>query len=45
MNIKDQFLGMGAFKVQDGKQDGFWEDKWLSANALKLGVSKPIQYC
>jgi hypothetical protein len=35
MNIKDQFLSMGAFKVQDGKQVRFWEDKWLSANALK----------
>jgi hypothetical protein len=35
MNIKDQLLSMGSFKVQDGKQVRFWKDKWLGANALK----------
>jgi hypothetical protein len=35
MNIKDQFLSMGNFKLQDGKQIRFWEDKWLGDNTLK----------
>jgi hypothetical protein len=35
MNIKDQLLGMGNFKLQDGKQIRFWEDRWLGANTLK----------
>jgi hypothetical protein len=35
MNIKDQFLSMGSFKLQDEKQIRFWKDKWLGANALK----------
>jgi hypothetical protein len=32
MNIKDQFLSMGSFTLQDGKQIRFWKDKWLSAH-------------
>jgi hypothetical protein len=35
MNIKDKFLSMGNFKLQDGKQIRFWEDKWLGDNTLK----------
>jgi hypothetical protein len=35
MNIKDQFLNLGSFKLQDGKQIRFWEDKWLGAHALR----------
>jgi hypothetical protein len=35
MNIKDQFLSMGNFKLQDGKQIRFWEDKWLGDNTLR----------
>jgi hypothetical protein len=35
MTVKDQFLSMGTFKLQDGKQIRFWEDKWLGTNALK----------
>jgi hypothetical protein len=35
INIKDQFLSMSSFKLQDGKQIRFWEDKWLGAKALK----------
>jgi hypothetical protein len=35
MMVKDQFLSMGTFKLQDGKQIRFWEDKWLGTNALK----------
>jgi hypothetical protein len=34
MNIKDQFLSMGNFKLQDGNQIRFWEDKWLGDNTL-----------
>jgi hypothetical protein len=35
MEIKDQFISMGNFKVQDGSQIRFWEDKWLGVNTLK----------
>jgi hypothetical protein len=35
INIKDKFLSMGNFKLQDGKQIRFWEDKWLGDNTLK----------
>jgi hypothetical protein len=35
MNIKDQFLNLGSFKLQDEKQIRFWEDKWLGAHALR----------
>jgi hypothetical protein len=35
MNIKDQFLNLGSFKLQDGKQIRLWEDKWLGANVLR----------
>jgi hypothetical protein len=35
MNIKDQFLSMGSFKLQNEKQIRFWKDKWLGAKALK----------
>jgi hypothetical protein len=35
MNVKDQYLSMDSFKLQDRKQNRFWEDKWLGANTLK----------
>jgi hypothetical protein len=35
MNIKDQFLSLGSFKLRDGKQISFWEDKSLGAHALR----------
>jgi hypothetical protein len=35
MNIKDQFLCLGSFTLQDEKQIRFWEDKWLGANMLR----------
>jgi hypothetical protein len=35
MNIKDQFLSMGNFKLQDGRQIRFWEDIWLGGTTLK----------
>jgi hypothetical protein len=35
MTVKEQFLNMGSFKLQDGKQIRFWEDKWLGVNSLK----------
>jgi hypothetical protein len=36
MNIKDDFLSMGRFHLQDGKEIRFWEDTWLDATALKV---------
>jgi hypothetical protein len=35
MNVKDAFLSMGNFNLQDGKQIRFWEDIWLGATTLK----------
>jgi hypothetical protein len=35
MNIKDQFLSMSNFKLQDDKQIRFLEDKWLGDSILK----------
>jgi hypothetical protein len=35
INIKDQFLCLGSFTLQDEKQIRFWEDKWLGANMLR----------
>jgi hypothetical protein len=35
MNVKDQFLSFGNFRLQNGNQIRFWEDAWLGASALK----------
>jgi hypothetical protein len=35
MNVKDQFLCFGNFRLQNGSQIRFCEDKWLSATTLK----------
>jgi hypothetical protein len=35
MNAKDQFLDFGNFRLQNGAQVRFWEDKWQSDNTLK----------
>jgi hypothetical protein len=35
MNIKDEFLNMGSFNLQDGKGIRFWEDTWLRNISLK----------
>jgi hypothetical protein len=36
MNVKNDFLRMGSFIVQDGKEISFWEDIWLGDTALKV---------
>jgi hypothetical protein len=36
MNIKSDFLSMGSFILQDGKEIRFWEDIWLGDAALKV---------
>jgi hypothetical protein len=36
MNVKNNFLSMGSFIVQDGKEISFWEDIWLGDTALKV---------
>jgi hypothetical protein len=35
MNVKDQFLCFENFRLQNGSQIRFWEDKWLGVTALK----------
>ena len=35
MNVKNQFLSFGNFRLQDGKQVRFQEDKWLGMYTLK----------
>jgi hypothetical protein len=35
MDIKDQFISMGHFRVQNGTLIRFWEDKWIWDSALK----------
>jgi hypothetical protein len=35
MNIKDQFLCFSNFKLQNGKQIRFWEDRWMRVHTLK----------
>ena len=34
--MKDQFLSLGYFKVNNGSQTRFWEDVWLGNQPLKL---------
>jgi hypothetical protein len=36
MNVKNSFLSMGSFIIQDGKKIRFWEDIWLGGTALKV---------
>jgi hypothetical protein len=36
MRVKDDFLNMGRFQLEDGKQIRFWEDTWLGDSALKV---------
>jgi hypothetical protein len=36
MNVKDDFLSMGSFTLQNGKVVIFWEDIWLGSTALKV---------
>ena len=35
MSVKQEFLKWMTFKVQNGKQTRFWEDKWIGNSALK----------
>ena len=35
MNVKDIMLSYGTFKIGDGTQTRFWEDKWLGPITLK----------
>ena len=35
MSVKQEFLNWMTFKVHNGKQTRFWEDKWLGNSALK----------
>jgi hypothetical protein len=35
MNVKDQFLDFGNFRLQNGAQIRLWEDKWLGDSTLK----------
>ena len=34
MNIKDQFLRGGHFKVRNGQATRFWKDKWVTSRPL-----------
>jgi hypothetical protein len=36
MNVKNDFLNMGSFILQDGKEIRFWEDIWLGNSAFKV---------
>jgi hypothetical protein len=36
MNMKDQFLNYESFKVGNGSQIRFWEDRWLGDQPLKI---------
>jgi hypothetical protein len=36
MNVKNDFLSMGSFSIQDSKEIRFWEDIWLGNTALKV---------
>jgi hypothetical protein len=36
MSVKDDFLNMGRFQLQDGKEIRFWEDTWLGNTTLKV---------
>jgi hypothetical protein len=34
--VKDIFLSLGKFKLDNGTQIRFWEDKWLGSQPLKI---------
>jgi len=36
LGVKDIFLSLGKFKLDNGTQIRFWEDKWLGSQALKI---------
>ena len=35
MGVKDQFLNLGRFRLNNETQIRFWEDKWLGHRAFK----------
>ena len=35
MGVKDQFINLGWFRLNNGTQIRFWEDKWLGHQAFK----------
>jgi hypothetical protein len=35
INVKDQFLSFGNFRLQSGNQIRFWKDIWLDPNTLR----------
>ena len=39
LGVKDIFLSLGKFKLDNGTQIRFWEDKWLGSQALKIQYS------
>jgi hypothetical protein len=36
MSVKDDFLNMERFHLQDGKKIRFWKDLWIGDIALKV---------
>jgi hypothetical protein len=36
LGVKDIFLSLGKFKLDNGTQIRFWEDKWLDSQPLKI---------
>lgn len=36
LGVKDIFLSLGKFKLDNGTQIRIWEDKWLDSPALKI---------
>jgi hypothetical protein len=36
MDVKDQFLQCGRFKVNSGTEISFWDDIWVGGKSLKL---------
>ncbi|WVZ49927.1 hypothetical protein U9M48_001242, partial [Paspalum notatum var. saurae] len=36
MHVKEQVLSFGSFKLQNGKQIRFWEDRWVGDKPLML---------
>jgi hypothetical protein len=35
MNVKESFLSLGHFQLNNGENIWFWEDKWLGNLTLK----------
>ena len=35
LKVREDFLGCGTFKINDGSQTRFWEDTWVDTKPLK----------